>query len=393
MELRPGAYFKMDGEPRQFVGVPKGTNLAPRQDIEFVDDQDSAFGFHVDITEGTIDPSTVQAVLRLNPDNHTEALHQLVTFKDIQERGSDFWDFGEKLTYIDFQRQYEENIQVLTNAGVISSGYLSFLTNNIYGNRVSYSVPRMEALRDIMLSEKEKFQKKTAQGFTRLVLVPFAVPLWLLRDELSVSLVAESNSGKLQTYFINSQPARIDIRNPVSIPMLRSPRDIRHEFLYDPHDLSEHHNAKTKREAVASLDNTKFPGWHVLLLQESRAIRPVKRDDIRVGAKAWRDLLTLTGIEDPGIEYHSEEFLTVEDYLSYARLEVESKHIVPYAGRDLYLLGNCIQTSIKNRGEEMKISYSVPGIRWKEGKGFEVDRRDPDHSYTNATIITAVPIK
>lgn len=262
--------------------------------------------------------------------------------------------FSEKLTYEDLRQQYDEQEDILTRADVFNGWQGS--EKGIRGiDNERYPFPSFETVVQYLTERSEILRPKIEQGFTRLLLVPFAKKI----DELIGSYKnvirehAESNrlfAAKLNLDDPNEAlvPLDLDGSNPVYVWDEYNGADMGSEpkLIYLPHQFSEDHGGKTKRELIAASTETPCPGWAILLAEDLPNIprvgkgKPVgSRAQIEAGASPAEYLTLLQ--EDP--TYQHEAGMTPEDWLIYAlnHLERTNQAVDYYQGNGsiAYLTG------------------------------------------------------
>lgn len=296
MELRPGVTFDLDGQHVEYTGMKENPD----------------------------DSSSPQLVVRLESDKPGEALHRLVTPNDVIERGKNFWTF-EELPSAEFARQYHEQVSLLLNAGILKD--LGNGQKGIVGiDGVSYPLPDMITVRNEILKKKDIFETKFSQGFNKLLLVPYAMPLRQLYDgykqEFSKSLGDIDNSTQKvdRTDYVlrTSIPQGLDQVFRGNFALLNG--DVDGTLAYYPKEFSENHGGKTKQEILSQKrQDGVLPGWNIVFVEDVDQIPewsdkpiggrlPICKDQTIDGA--------LEKLKEP--QYQSESGLTPEDALFFA---------------------------------------------------------------------------
>jgi hypothetical protein len=182
-----------------------------------------------------------------------------------------------------------------------------------------------------LFERREELEVKHGQGFTKLLLVPFALPLASFQTALETSLIQYRSSSSLPPF--PTSYVRSDI--PLTLAMDSSAHP---DILYASDDPNPY-GIFTKRKfdilRDQSSDPRAFVGWHVRLLQPStpglvhspgfaempprgegsRYGRECPRPDIETGRSANDHLTLLTRAQtDETSPYFGERGMTPEDW-------------------------------------------------------------------------------
>lgn len=95
------------------------------------------------------------------------------------------------------EAEYERCIQVLNKAGIISLLPREESLGVIGIDGKEYAIPTGEQVADLLDRNRELVKKKKEQGFTRLQLTPFALPLTILTDRVKALVLRHHEEGKI----------------------------------------------------------------------------------------------------------------------------------------------------------------------------------------------------
>lgn len=353
MELRPGMSFEMDGQKMTYVGVQK----------------DAASDM----------PS---AVVRSRSE---DGLHTVISPQTIAEKGSNFWIASETVTREVFQQQYAEQLDILKRVGVLTP--LSTGEEGIVGiDGKEYPPPTAEAIAEYMLKNPELYSRKISQGFTQLLLVPFARPvrkqLNVLHNTIEDHFVPEGEedsavrihrgirSPSLQTRLFDSLGRGLGIDgSPIKLNALdKEGSSIFHQenvedyMLYEPVqdetnvvDLT--YTGRHKKDILADSAVTPFPGWRVVWVENFQNVpAPGEEKTIHDRTQITTDfpfpwyLVKLCTEE----QYQDESGMTMDDWIQFFITNLEKTNEVVDDQKAANLIGNFFSADVS-------ILVGVPG--------------------------------
>jgi len=168
------------------------------------------------------------------------------------------------------KEQIESQIKILLKSGILETDS-DFKIKGIQGiDGHCYPLPNAEEIIKRMDAKREILQKKIEQGFTKLILEPFACSL----DELTIKykkviLQHYENSKILATKEKSTDldvTAALDINRPIWISEEEyNECDKKNRIVYFPKRFSEMHGGRTKKEILASSHND---AWHFWLVED-----------------------------------------------------------------------------------------------------------------------------
>jgi hypothetical protein len=237
-------------------------------------------------------------------------------FREVMEYANNLFNLSE---------QYRAQVSLLEHLLLVQHGVI------VGGNNERYPVPPVESIARRLFERQEELEIKHGQGFTKLLLVPFALPLASFQTALETSLVQYRSSSSLPPFPVSY--TRSDI--PLTLAMDSSAHP---DILYASDDPNYYGVfTKTKFDILReqASDPRAFVGWHVCMLQPStpglvrspgfagmpprgeggRYGRECPRPDIETGRSANDQLPLLTQAQvDETSPYFGERGMTPEDW-------------------------------------------------------------------------------
>ncbi len=181
-----------------------------------------------------------------------------------------------------------------------------------------YPLPTLEQITKHF--SQEKYDKKISQGFTKLLIVPFAYPLATIRARYEQALIKHHEEGKL----LDREGTLLDLntKHPLGFWKDFDKSDETDGLIYYPKQFDkENHGGYTKQELLTSTApearaQAPFHGFHILLIKPDLTIPTEKvaqttngRKDLEAG-KSSKEYLNIIQT-DP--QYRSEQGMTMED--------------------------------------------------------------------------------
>lgn len=145
---------------------------------------------------------------------------------------------------------------------------------------VEYPVPTVEAIKGEILANRERYETKMRQGFTRIQLVPIALPISRFLKAYKDQLLQHFKEGRLfyPPKDPNDQPKpvpknKFDKNNPFGIWDTWNTADVDGSLLYYPEKFDKTNSGGlTKADLLQKLASTPFPGWKIELLEDTTHI-------------------------------------------------------------------------------------------------------------------------
>ena len=297
------------------------------------------------------------------------------------------WPF-EHLPQKELKKQYESQKQILEKVGLLeklSSGELG-----IKGiDNQEYAFPSFQEITKRLREKREIIKTKTAQGFQKLLIVPWGMKLDDLIAKYQQVILKHYQQGKLlatkEKPSDPDEPLDLNEEEPVWVWNQYENADLEGKLIYYPQEFSDNHHGKTKKQI---LDQTK-QGFNVLLIEDLPNIPRQGKGKTIQGRKQWEANKTpqeyLKALQtDPA--YQSEQGLTPEDQIIYAITYLEQFNQV-------------IDDQFRNGSGSFQIgayfpaSARVPGTGWDSNtKRAGLGRSGPGEQFSIVGIRSGVRI-
>ncbi len=230
---------------------------------------------------------------------------------------------------IGITKQYESQLDVLKNAGLLSN--LSDGSEGIIGeDGAQHPVPSLLSIVQRFCEDEKKYEllrRKVEQGFTKLIMVPFASSLNDLVDAYANQLVRHNLEGRL---FGEGKSPAANAGKVAELLWLETSEPVYKWTAYDSEETayfptsfdSENDTGLTKQEAI-----TQKGGWQVYLIEETPIPKIGKgankngRQQLETGLSPRQYLERLQA--DP--QYKGEVGLTPESWLMRALTRLKER--------------------------------------------------------------------
>ena len=252
--------------------------------------------------------------------------------------------------------QYEEQLQVLDDAGIVDR--LPNGKRGIVGvDGTEYVTPTPTEVERQVAERAEVLERKFEAGFTRLLLVPFGMPLERLTAAYGEAIKKAHSQGKLLD--VNGEPLELDTDEPVWTWDEMKGVDVDGRLVYSPKEFTDDsHGGMTKAELLQAEQVT--PGWQVVLVEDLGNL-PKEGEGKTIDDRP--QLVTGRSPEDDLRElqsnpiYDEEVGLTPEAYFMLALTKLREDGRVPDTDTGTNLLGAWLPGQRK-----------VPCARWRRGR-------------------------
>jgi hypothetical protein len=226
---------------------------------------------------------------------------------------------------LNLKEQYNSQIEILKNTGLIEK-----LSNGQYGligiDNKEYNLPSYKEIANKVKAKAELLKLKKEQGFTKLIITPFGLPLNALIEKYKKVILDHYKNGALLA--TDGSKLDLNIANPIWVNSNYPNSDINGNLKYYPKQFDKiNHGGQTKQEI---LNETKS-GFNIIFIEDMPDL-PKENANITIGnrkkpesGKTPNDYLRLIQT-DP--EYQDESSLTTEDWLTYAITQLEEKNQV-----------------------------------------------------------------
>jgi len=262
------------------------------------------------------------------------------------------------------KEQYESQKKILTDTGILemlSSGKLGIKDKD--GNE--YPFPSLLDIKKRVGESKEIIEQKLSEGFSRLLITPFAVPLDVLHEKLVQNLLRHSNENKILA--LKTDPSSPDVSVPLDKTLpINFPGGFKvEELVYEPEEFTKQHNGKTKEEVISSTG-----AWQISFIENLPALPGSGEGKVISGRKqveAWlspEEYFQL--LRNP--EYKGETGTTPEDWVVFALTYLEeTNQLIDDAkgsGKASMALGTYFpnEASVPNEGFVRSILPSRPDV-------------------------------
>lgn len=271
----------------------------------------------------------------------------------------------ESLETLKIKGQWESQVRILSKLGIAET----FPDSKSYGIRgidgKEYPVPKPEEILKQLEENKEMVLKKMEQGFTKLVIEPFASSFDALSEKYRKVILQHHKDGKLLA--TKEKPTDPDEPLPIdeNQPLYRwedgyNKCDVEDKVVYFPKEFSKNHGGKTKKELLAADPKN---AWRIWLVEDMPNI-PREGKGREVGK---RHQLETNKTPDEYLKlfqnnptYQNESGLTPEADIMYAitHLEETNQVINDYDGK------GSLSYQV---GAYFPASGHVPGSCWSRG--------------------------
>lgn len=276
------------------------------------------------------------------------------------------------------REQYWSQLDMLNRVGILEAN--SPDVEGIEGQ--PYPVPTIENIERSIAARAEVLERKFEAGFTKLLVVPFAMPLDRLTAAYGENLKQIHSQGKLLD--VMGEPLELDTNEPVWTWDEMKGVDADGRLVYRPQEFTESgHGGITKAELLAAERVT--PGWQVVLVEDLGNL-PKEGEGKIVGDRP--QLITGRSPNDDLNElrsnpiYESEYGMTPEMYFTMAMTKLYESMRVPDTGTGTNLTGAWLPGQRR-----------VPYANWNRGvQQTGLDAAVPDYAYGYWGVRSAVRV-
>jgi hypothetical protein len=160
------------------------------------------------------------------------------------------------------REQYEQQIKTLNETGVLEILPDSHELGIIGIDGKPYPISKYEEILSRITPEKiELLTKKFEQGFTKLLLVPFAMPLDTLIDRYRRELLKHDSEGTfISTY---GKELKLNREHPIHTFSETELVDLNQGLFYEPQRFSKNHHGKAKIQIIHE-----GSPWQIVLVED-----------------------------------------------------------------------------------------------------------------------------
>lgn len=358
-ELHPGMTFDFEGQKKRVMYT--GTTRDPA------------------------DPTKIKLALRINPGRLDEALHILADPLDVKIHGRNFWIASEKLTEQELKRQYISQGEIFKRTGItqiLSSGE----TGIVGEDGKEYPMPTLDKIRQHIFEQGELFGHKIKQGFTKLQLTPFALPIPILAEQVGAAIKKHTKEGNIfqaiESTTGRNYPETVNVEDPLyrwNEWFTGGPRE---NVLYFPtyfpttfRDKKDHEGLK-KADIISAKNLCAVPGWSIGLIDpttlpvaagKGKVIEGRNQLENNHSPKEYLQILQ-------GAAYVGESGWTIEDFFTDFLIRLEETNQVShdfggggYGENGVCLTGNFSPWQHNSNGQDLQ--GVLPGAGWNRGAG------------------------
>jgi hypothetical protein len=281
------------------------------------------------------------------------------------------------------REQYEQQIKTLNEIGILEILPDSQELGIVGIDGKGYPIPTHEQILQRITPEKvELLTKKFEQGFTKLLLVPFAMSLGTLIKRYERELLKHDEEGKLlSTIGIKLE---LDRKGPIYIWEGYQNADILGELVYEPQEFSPKHQGKTKKEFLQE----RGP-WLIIMVEDLPDLPAEHKGKTIEGRKqleANKSAVEYLKILQKNPQYQGERGFNPEMELTLwlTTLHTENQVVDDWQGQGKasYLTGSYF-----------KRSGMVPSVYWDRGnRQAGVGRDRPGYHDSNGSARTRVEV-
>ncbi|MFA6428856.1 MAG: hypothetical protein WCW02_05020 [Candidatus Buchananbacteria bacterium] len=273
-------------------------------------------------------------------------------FKELQKS---IWPLeNTELTWENIEAQYEFQKEVLIKAGLVKTLATGELGIEAIDNK-EYPIPTLEQIEKMMLEKRDFFETKIPQGFVKLIMVPFGLPIGSLIEAYDQALMEHHQRGELldtqnQPLGLNKEIGKkfIDDDGAKDYSQAEATGDL--VYFLKPSSESNYltqnnYQSKTKQELLPT------QAWQVLLIEnlpdlpergQGKTFNGRKQLEACQSSYSYLEQLQID-------QYKGEQGLTPESWLVYGLSHlVQSKQMIESQGgefdfRSCFLVGGCFK--------------------------------------------------
>ena len=240
--------------------------------------------------------------------------------------------FISKMDILKIKEQLEKQVEILHKVGVLQILSDEKTLGMLGIDNKEYSVPTLQEVLLRLGNKKELVEKKIKQGFTKIIMVPFACPLEIIIKKYEETIIAHYNEGKLlatkEKITDIDEKLNLDLNQPINIWNECKDGDVKNKFIYFPKIYDKiNHQGKTKLDLLLDPKNA----WQIYLIEDMPNIPLVgkgKKIEHRRQIETNKTPMEYLEIIQTNKIYQGEEGLTPEADLIYAIIYLEETNQV-----------------------------------------------------------------
>ena len=244
--------------------------------------------------------------------------------KEIPKPETKYSGYSELFEKLDIDGQYNARYESLNKSNIIEK-----LSNNAKGitgiDGKEYPVPTIDQVKAKITENEAKLMPKIEQGFTKILLVPFAMPLNDLMKKYEETILKHHKQGTLRA--TNGDTLELNENMPLYHWDGYNNADKEGNIVYYPKQFNQNnHQGQTKQELLDS--DMLINGWRIMLIEDLPDLPAEGQGEEINGRKqleANRAPIDYLQTMQADPIYQNEQGLTPEDYIAYAISQLEEK--------------------------------------------------------------------
>ncbi len=271
----------------------------------------------------------------------------------------------EQVPGLDIRKEWEKNVRSLAECGILHIDASTHERGVVGIDGTHYPIPTPQEI-EAALGNDPVYAEKMRQGFTKLIIVPFAAPLGFLSSALGKATARASEKSPLVS--TNGDPLECNTDEPIYVWDEYNNADVVGKLIYNPKQFTPQNHGGTTKQAL--LKNPK-EAWRVYFLEENAdiprqgQIKTINERPQIESNKTPTEYLAL--VQTP--PYTHESGLTPEAEIIHAlhHLKVHNRIINDYQGTGSlnYLIGAWFPSS----GRVPCAYWDRDGQLWRFGRG------------------------
>ena len=235
-------------------------------------------------------------------------------------------EYSELFEKLNLEQQYETRINSLQSANILEK-----LSNGELGikgiNNQEYPIPTLNQIKEKIAEKEEILKTKIEQGFTQIMIVPFAMPITELANKYKEAILKHHKNKTLRA--TNGDKLKLDENQPLYVWGGYDNANTENKIVYYPQEFNkENHQGKTKQQLLETQLNQ---GWQILLIEDLPDLPAEGQGQEISGRKQLESnqapIDYLKQLQENPI-YQNEQGLTPEDWLTYAITHLEETNQV-----------------------------------------------------------------
>ena len=298
---------------------------------------------------------------------------------------------------VELQKQYTELARALNEVGLLEIIEETGEKGIIGIDGKPYPIPSIEKIKAELLKDREIYELKMKQGFTKINLVPIALPIAKLIAVYKEQLLDHFKRGKLfyPTKDASNRPELIikdkfNEKEPLCVWEKWLNADVDGSLKYYPKNFDKDNNGgSSKEDLMTELAKTKFSGWVIELIEDYPNIPREGKGKTKEGRKQLEAGLSPIDYKNKLADdqaYDREDGQTIDSSLTQATTELHTKNQVmdDFQGHGSinWLLGN-YQAAL----DCLPFFYWVRGYRQAYFSRNNPRRRDKDFGFRSAVRV------